>query len=101
MNKNLTFLKFPKLSWALSFIGFIYLFVSIMQFGVKYYDLSQLIPNIAVSCAFFILAYIYWYFRFNDANIVDIHKDFQAFDKKINDLEVKFIDFKNRGEGGN
>ena len=86
----------PKLSWVLVILGLIYEFVSILQFGFKYYDLSQLIVNIALGFAFFVLAYIYWYFRFNDKNIVDIHKDFQSVTKKLDDLENKLIKLKNK-----
>ena len=91
----------------MSFIGSIYIFISIMQFGFRYYDLSQLVSNMAIGFSFFILAYIYFYFRHNDTvieemkkdnknKIEEINKDFQSYNNRLNDLENKFIEFKNK-----
>jgi len=98
-NKNLMMeiiTRIPKLSFVLLFTGFLYLLISIIQFGFQFYDKSQLISNIMIGCSIFILAYIYWYFKTNDRKIDDINKDFQSFDKKLSDLEFTFIKFKNK-----
>ncbi len=100
-NKSLmveTITKIPKLSFVLVFAGLLYLLISIIQFGFQFYDKSQLISNIAIGCSIFVISYIYWYFKNNDRKIDEMHKDFQSFDKKINDLEVTFIKFRNEEE---
>ena len=98
-NKNTlmdVLLRIPKLSFALIFSGFIYLLISIIQFGFQFYDKSQLISNIAIGGSIFVLAYIYWYFRRTDGKIVEINQDFQSFDKKLSDLEYTLIRLKNK-----
>ena len=88
----------PKLSFVLTFVGFLYLLISVIQFGFQFYDKSQLITNIVIGCSIFVLAYVYWYFKTNDRKIDDIHKDFQSFDNRLNRLENSFITFKNKHE---
>ena len=98
-NKNLMMeiiTRIPKLSFVLLFAGFLYLLISIIQFGFQFYDKSQLISNIMIGCSIFVLAYIYWYFKTNDRKIDDINKDFQSFDKKLSDLEFTLIKIKNK-----
>ena len=100
-NKNLMMeiiTRIPKLSFVLLFIGFLYLLISIIQFGFQFYDKSQLISNIMIGCSIFVLAYIYWYFKTNDRKIDDINKDFQSFDKKLSDLEFSLIKIKSKEE---
>ena len=100
-NKNLMMeiiTRIPKLSFALVFIGFLYLLISIIQFGFQFYDKSQLISNIMIGCSIFILAYIYWYFKTNDNKINDVQKDFQSFNKQLSDLEFSLIKIKSKEE---
>ena len=95
MNENetvtKTLLNIPKLSFVMLFSGFLYIIITIIQFGVQFYDKSQLISNIAIGCSFFVLAYIHWYFRINDGRFDDIKKDFQSLDNRLNTIELKVI----------
>jgi len=94
--KNLmveTIAKIPKLSFVLVFIGFIYLLISILQFGIYFYDKSQLITNIVIGYSIFMLSYVYWYFKNNDRKIDEIRDDFKSFHNQLDRLENKFISF--------
>lgn len=69
-------------------LGIGYLFVSILHFGIQYYDLDKLISNIVIS----LLIFSFSYFLKIDS---EREKDIEAISKKTDDIENKLIDFKN------
>ena len=78
----------------ITLVSFIWLFISIKQWAFDYPDISSLLFSIGFFFTGLFVAYTLWYHEINEERINDI----QAIDKKLNELEVKFIELKRRNQ---
>lgn len=63
--------------------------------GIPPKDPSQLIFGWGFGFFILFISYYYWIVRLKDSEVEEIKQDIQAIDKKADNLEIKFIDFKN------
>jgi hypothetical protein len=84
----------PLRCYAIFSFSFLWFLISVRQWAIDYYNLS----NLLFAMGFFLLglyvAYDQWIKSLKEKEMEDIKKDIQAIDEKLNRLEIYLIENK-------
>lgn len=87
-------MKVPLKSIAIGVVSFIWLAVSISQWGVYFYDLDKLLFSIGFFLIGIYVAYDQWHKKLQEEKQEDLKKDLKQICGSLDRLENKFIDMK-------